>query len=300
MMRCFLPRLRPAGAAALVAALSLVAALAYAADPLVIDKDGTVTIGPSAAPLVIGKDSVRVGTNLNFGQRMAPLLTLWEPGYTVGIQGMTMYFRTDQNFAWYMGGYHGDGELDSGGGTLLMSLSSKPAAGKGTLDVNGALTAKSIAAESVTVNNNDLLALVNTLQAKIAALEKQTAALQADKISSTDGETLRVVRGTINGYNNSVIAGSGFILKRYSEGIYDINFNIPFKKIPSASVTQVFNGHNPPFPETNDDQLLKQTAGDLTDNAIIVFLTTQTIRIKTGHYHGAADRPFSFIVIGPQ
>ena len=300
MMRCLLPRPRLVGATALITALSLIATLAVAADPLVIDKDGTVRIGVSGEALVIGKDGVKVGTSLNFGNQGAPLLTLWDPGYTVGIQAGTMYFRTDMNFAWFQGGNHSNTELDAGGGTLLMSLSSAPATGKGTLDVNGKVTAKSIAAKSVTVNNNDLLALVNTLQAKIAALEKQTAALLAEKISSTDGENLRVVRGTINGFNNTVVSGSGFSLKQYSEGIYDINFNIPFKRIPSASVTQVFNGHNPPFPEKNDAQLLEQTAGDLTDNAIIVFLTTQTIRIKTGHYHGAADRPFSFIVIGPQ
>ncbi len=129
MMRRLLPSRRLSCAAGLIAGLSLSAALAYATDALVIDKD-----------------AIRVQTNLNFGNRMAPLLTLWDPGYTVGIQQMTMYFRTDQNFAWYMGGNQdaktGQGEFDAGGGTVLMSLSSKPADGKGTLDVNGTITGK--------------------------------------------------------------------------------------------------------------------------------------------------------------
>lgn len=73
-------------AAVLVAGLPTVGTLAFAADALVIDKDGTVSIGPSAAPLIVGKDSVKMGTNLDFGQRMAPLLTLYPPGYTIGIQ----------------------------------------------------------------------------------------------------------------------------------------------------------------------------------------------------------------------
>lgn len=293
------------GAAVLAAALPMVGTLAFAADALVIDKDGTVSIGPSAAPLVIGKDSVKLGTNLDFGQRMAPLLTLYPPGYTIGIQLMTMYFRSDRNFAWFQGGGQdagsGSGELDPGGGSMLMSLSSSPAAGKGTLDVNGSVTAKSIAADSVSVKNSDLLALVNQLQNNIAALQKQVAGLQAEKLSSTGDEHLRIVRGTINGNDNTVAAGSGFTLRRPGiEGVYDIYFSTPFKGIPSASVTQVFNGSSAPF--TSSDELLNSPgSGDLTDNAIIVYLTNERIRIKTGAGKGwPGDRPFSFIVVGPQ
>src|SRR3954471_954892 len=110
------------GAVALVAAVSVGTALAYATDVLVIDKD-----------------SIKVEASLNFGNRLAPLLTLWNPTYTIGIQPATMYFRTDKNFGWFKGGTQdaatGKGELDAGGGTALMSLSTEPAAGKGTLDV---------------------------------------------------------------------------------------------------------------------------------------------------------------------
>lgn len=113
-------------AAGLAAGLSLAAAVAWAADSLSIDKDG-----------------IMAGANLNFGNRLGALVTLWNPGYTIGIQGSTLYFRTDRNFAWYKGGTHADGERDPGaGGTALMTLSSAPAAGKGTLDVGGTITGK--------------------------------------------------------------------------------------------------------------------------------------------------------------
>jgi microcystin-dependent protein len=117
-------------------------ALGAAADPLVIEADGVVRIGPPAGePLTVERDRIRVGKPLSFGNRIASLMTLWEPGYTIGIQSSTMYFRTDKNFAWFKGGAHDGGEIQPGaGGATLMALSATPAAGKGTLDVNGTIT----------------------------------------------------------------------------------------------------------------------------------------------------------------
>jgi len=92
--------------------------------------------------LVIDGDGIHAGANLSFGNRIGPLITLWKPSYTIGIQPSTMYFRTNKRFIWYQSGTHSDTELDAGGGTALMTLSSAPAAGKGTLDVNGLITGK--------------------------------------------------------------------------------------------------------------------------------------------------------------
>ncbi len=120
------PSRKLACAAGFAAGLSMAAAVTYAADALFIDKDG-----------------IRVGASMNFGNRLATLITLWNPGFTIGIQPSTMYFRTDKNFAWFKGGTHADSELGAGtGGTPLMALSSAPAAGKGTLDVSGTITGK--------------------------------------------------------------------------------------------------------------------------------------------------------------
>ena len=108
------------------AGLSLTALVAYAADSLTIDANG-----------------IRLGANLNFGNRLGALITLWNPGFTIGIQHSTMYFRSDRDFAWYKGGSHQNDTLKPGdGGAVLMSLSAAPADGKGTLDVGGTITGK--------------------------------------------------------------------------------------------------------------------------------------------------------------
>lgn len=188
MIRRLLPSRKPAIAAALVAALSLIAALAYAADPFVIEKD-----------------AVTVGTNL---------------------------------------------------------------------DVDGGIKAKSITADSVKVDNQDLMALVTQLRKEIEALRSSVG----QRISSTDGETLRVVRGTIK--DNTVVAGTGFTLRRLEggDGIYDIHFSTPFKGTPSASVTP----------------LLYDIEGKA--DARIVAITGAKMLIVPAR----VDRSFSFIVIGPQ
>jgi hypothetical protein len=122
------------------------ARLGAAGNGLVVDPAGAVRIGSTAAPsLAVDGTKISVGTSLNFGNRLATLITLWNPTYTIGIQPSTMYFRTNKNFAWFQGGTHADTELDPGtGGTSLMALSSAPPAGKGTLDVGGAVSAKSL------------------------------------------------------------------------------------------------------------------------------------------------------------
>jgi microcystin-dependent protein len=130
-------------AAGFAASLSLAAAVGYAADALFIDKDG-----------------VRLGANLNFGNRMGALITLWNPDYTIGIQGGTMYSRANRNFVWYSGGSHSDAELNAGGGTSLMTLSTTPAAGKGTLDVGGTITGKgAVPAGAILLWSGDAAAL---------------------------------------------------------------------------------------------------------------------------------------------
>jgi hypothetical protein len=132
-------------AAAALAALALVfGAVPAAADPLVIDADGTVRIGPpSGEPLTVEREKVRVGKDMTFGRRQGGLLTLWDPGSVIGIQSWTMYFRSYRSFAWFERGTHADGELEPGeGGRLLMSLSAAPPAGKGTLHVDGTITGR--------------------------------------------------------------------------------------------------------------------------------------------------------------
>ena len=78
------------------AGLSLTALVAYAADSLTIDANG-----------------IRLGANLNFGNRLGALITLWNPGFTIGIQHSTMYFRSDRDFARFYGAVAELGRLDA-------------------------------------------------------------------------------------------------------------------------------------------------------------------------------------------
>lgn len=153
---------RLAGGAAILL-LALGSAPARAGDPLVIDGDGTVRVGaatnglvvaPSGAvrlgataapPLTVDGASVRIATGLDFGQRQGQLLTLWSPGTGIGVQSSTLYFRSYGNFAWFDRGKHADDRFAPGeGGKVLMTLSSAPLAGRGTLDVGGSVSATSL------------------------------------------------------------------------------------------------------------------------------------------------------------
>jgi hypothetical protein len=155
---------RLAGGAALLL-LALGGTPAPAADSLVIDGDGTVRAGsvtnglvvaPSgtvrlgataAPPLTVDGANVSIGSSLNFGKREGQLLTLWEPRTGIGVQNSTLYFRSYGNFAWFDRGNHASERFAPGeGGTVLMTLSSSPLAGRGTLDVGGSVSAKSLSA----------------------------------------------------------------------------------------------------------------------------------------------------------
>lgn len=63
-------------------------------------------------------------TSLFFGSQTRQMLNLWGPSnYGIGVQGGTLYSRTDGDFAWFGGGVHSDTALNPGaGGTLRMSL----------------------------------------------------------------------------------------------------------------------------------------------------------------------------------
>jgi hypothetical protein len=82
-------------------------------------------------------------TGMFFGAQTRQMLNLWGTAYGIGVQGSTLYFRSDSNagpnggFIWYKGGVHNDSYLNAGGGTELMHLVS------GGLYVNGALVPSS-------------------------------------------------------------------------------------------------------------------------------------------------------------
>ncbi len=107
-------------------------------------------------------------------------------------------------------------------------------------------------------------------------------------------EALRMLRGVVRS-DGTVSAGAGFKSQRKDQGLYDITFDTPFSSLPGASVTEIFkDGGGDPLggPPGNP--------GSTLDNAVIVYLGKNMMRVATGQNNGdRRDRYFSFVVMGP-
>jgi hypothetical protein len=89
-----------------------------------------------------GSNTIAASGSLSFGSQTRQMLNLWGTKYAIGVQGLTLYFRTDNadvnnGFIWYRGGVHNDNYANAGGGTEMMHLVA------GGLYVNGALVVTS-------------------------------------------------------------------------------------------------------------------------------------------------------------
>jgi hypothetical protein len=101
-------------------------------------------------------------------------------------------------------------------------------------------------------------------------------------------ERLFAIRGIV-GPNGAVSAGAGFTVTRLGTGLSDVKFDRAFAAIPSVVVTQIFSGDP------------NSAGGDTRDNAVVVGITTDRVRVKTGDGAGApSDRFFAFIAMGPR
>lgn len=90
--------------------------------------DGDLRV--SGALAVDGATTLRQGLELtggaiSFGKRTGQHINLYGTSYGLGIQGSTVYFRSELNFAWHQNGNHVDGVADPGGGANLMTLTAK-------------------------------------------------------------------------------------------------------------------------------------------------------------------------------
>ncbi len=69
-------------------------------------------------------------------------------------------------------------------------------------------------------------------------------------------------------------------------GVYSVIFENEFPDVPAVSLTQVYNG----------DQ--DYEGGDISDNAVIIYIGTKMAKFLTGSNYGHKDRKFSFIAMG--
>lgn len=87
----------------------------------------------------------------------------------------------------------------------------------------------------------------------------------------------------------TIYAGNGFRVDRVDKGIYTVAFESIFNIVPSVNVTEIH-----PWPMDPSGH-----GGDTRDNAVIIAITNDRFRVKTGDASGdAQNRAFSFTVIG--
>ncbi|NEO80119.1 tail fiber protein [Moorena sp. SIO4G3] len=92
---------------------------------------------------MVYNESVKIDTKLDFHQDYQQKINLSGSSNGIGFQKDTVFFHSNQNFAWYKGGTPGTGELDLGTASCQMSINDWGYLGIGTnypnarLDVRG-------------------------------------------------------------------------------------------------------------------------------------------------------------------
>jgi hypothetical protein len=81
---------------------------------------------------------VFVAGNQSFGAATRQMLNLWDTVYGIGVQNYTLYYRSDNGFAWYQRGTHSNTQNDPGsGGKRLMTLDSNGRLAVNSLQISG-------------------------------------------------------------------------------------------------------------------------------------------------------------------
>jgi hypothetical protein len=77
-----------------------------------------------AGDTMTGNLTIANAATLNFGSSVRQMINLWGTAYGIGVQAASLYFRSDDGFAWFRDGAHAVGTFDPGpGGAALMTLS---------------------------------------------------------------------------------------------------------------------------------------------------------------------------------
>jgi hypothetical protein len=247
------------------------AAIAYAADALII--------GP--------------GGSIDFPNRFGVLLTLWNPGYVIGIQPSTIYQRSGKNFAWYKGGQHTDTELDPGGGSKMMSLTD------GNLDVAGSarMTGLNVAG-SATMTGLNVAGSATMTGLNVAGSATVTGLKVAGLAVPASLEEVRIIRGTVDGINAFAMSGGGFTVKKREKGIFDISFTGKFGDTPAVIVSSV-GGVDQQKGYTPDGFVSVVRHPNPLPIAFIWDLRSDGMTVKISDSSGnAKDSIFSFIALG--
>jgi len=114
----------------------------------------------SGALAVDGATTLRNGLELaggalSFGNRTGQFINAWGTNFGLGIQGATLYCRSESVFAWHKGGAHSDGLADPGGGVALMTLNQDGLGLAGGLSTGGALSFGARLGQHINLWNRD-------------------------------------------------------------------------------------------------------------------------------------------------
>ncbi len=164
---------------------------------------------------------------LHFGAQTRQMLNLWQTVYGIGVQGFTLYFRSDADFCWFRDGAHSDTRSDPGGGALAMKLDDSS-----NLMVSGKIT-----------TNNDLILNGGKIDFRepgggidtdILWITRQRNSADRNDLRLIIGDNLdggdRLVAGPI--YHGDGLFKEQFIVKNNGDVIVNGNLFLGTTKIP--------------------------------------------------------------------
>ena len=102
----------------------------------------------------------------------------------------------------------------------------------------------------------------------------------------------KMIHGNVNS-DGTKKTGYDFEVQKVNTGIYSITFRVPFPTVPTLLVTQNFPAQN--YPGWDG---FNENGGNTKDNAVVIAVSEERAKIKTGDHNGNADdRNFSFLAI---
>ena len=162
---------------------------------------------------------VPTGT-LSFGAKVRQMLNLWAKQYGIGVQSGTLYHRTANAYAWFLGGEHDDAQFVPGAaGSVLMTLNAAPG-----LTVHAPIrSTQNIIADTGLQTGGDVL-----VDGGKVALRLGGGGIDTDEISlqrfrhAPDQNDLRVVIGDNLGGGDAFTVGPRY----FADGQYKEQFKV--------------------------------------------------------------------------
>jgi hypothetical protein len=183
-----------------------------------------------AGDTLSGNLTIANPATLNFGSSVRQMINLWGSTYGLGVQAASLYFRSDDGFAWFRDGIHAVGTYDPGaGGTTLM-----------TLNPNGNLTVNAGGGAAVTGDGGSFLGGVGVRGVTAGALSvgvfgwATNGAVNSGVYGRTDGTNSIGVSGLANFPSGLSYGVHGKSVSSGGVGVYGLNGGGGGSYVPAA------------------------------------------------------------------